>query len=159
MITICKERYRLFIILIINMFTIFVFAESNSDVRQFMDKNIHTATICIVEDCLDFDEDENQECLPESFGGQLTALPPLEMLVTCQASSETMIDKALRLGLVRRHFPRGKKTTTIDIPFFATDQVVWSCSTSLFLCNFRPFHDIKCRDNNEDYSYSIIKTK
>ena len=121
MIAICKERYRLFTILIINVFTIFIFAESSIGLQQIMDKDIHATSVCIVEDCMDFDEDENEDYLPESYGGQLNALPPMWLLITCQASSEIMIDKALRLGLVRRHFPRGKKTTTIDIPFFATD--------------------------------------
>lgn len=71
-----------------------------------MDKNIQVACMDVLENSMDFDEDEDDDLFPDFFESQPIFIPPMEFLMMVQPSSETMIDKALRIGQVRRHFPR-----------------------------------------------------
>lgn len=155
MIAIHKERNRLFIILIINIFAIFIYAEANNGLRQIAGKNIHATSVCIVEDSIDFVEDVNENYLPEFYGSQQNTLSTAVFPTIGQVSSKTMIDKALRIGLVRRHFPREKRIYDYYYTIFITAQVVWICSTSLFLCKFRHFHEIKTKDKKLIFSIPI----
>lgn len=147
-----KERHRLFTILIINMVILFVFAEANDVWRQIADKAPHTATVCIVEDCMDFDEDENEDYLPEFFSSRQNALPPLRLSLSGQSSSEVMIGKALRIGLVRRHYQRGEETDNrCYTVFHNVSSGVDLFHITFFLCNFPPFQEIKSKNKNDDF--------
>lgn len=106
MIMIRKERHHLFITLIINVLVLYVFADACNGLHHAMDKNIQVACMDVLENSMDFDEDEDDDLFPDFFESQPIFIPPMEFLMMVQPSSETMIDKALRIGQVRRHFPR-----------------------------------------------------
>lgn len=106
MIMIRKERHHLFITLIINVLVLSVFADACNGLHHAMDKNIQVACMDVLENSMDFDEDEDEDHFPDFFESQPIIIPPMEFLMMVQPSSETMIDKALRIGQVRRHFPR-----------------------------------------------------
>ena len=101
-----KERHHLFITLIINVLVLSVFADACNGLHHAMDKNIQVACMDVLENSMDFDEDEDEDHFPDFFESQPIIIPPMEFLMMVQPSSETMIDKALRIGQVRRHFPR-----------------------------------------------------
>lgn len=88
-----------------SIFIVCIFADEYEDMRQFGHKNNPVACMSIAEDDLDFDEDD--EYLPDVSPDWSTTLRLAEFTITVRKTSERNQSKALRIGQVRLHFPRG----------------------------------------------------
>ena len=104
----CYRKYQKnCIILIMSIFIVCIFADEYEDMRQFGHKNNPVACMSIAEDDLDFDEDD--EYLPDICPDRSTASRLSEFIITVRKTSERNQSKALLIGQVRRHFPRGNR--------------------------------------------------
>ena len=104
----CYRKYQKnCIILIMSIFIVCIFADEYEDMRQFGHKNNPVACMSIVEDDLDLDEDD--EYLPDICPDRSTASRLSEFIITVRKTSERNQSKALLIGQVRRHFPRGNR--------------------------------------------------
>ena len=103
----CYRKYqKICIVLIMSIFIVCVFADEYEDMRQFGHENNSVACMSIAEDDMDFDDDDD---LPDVYSGRPTPLRLENFTITVRKTSERNQSKALRIGQVRLHFPRGKR--------------------------------------------------
>lgn len=102
----CHRKYqKICIVLIMSIFVICIFADEFDDMRQFGNKNNPVACMSIAEEDVDFDEEGDY--LPDICPYQPGVIPMEEFTYTDLKTSARNQSKALLMGQVRRHFPRG----------------------------------------------------
>lgn len=129
----CYRKYQKFyIILIMSIFGFSIFADEYEDLRQFDHKNNSVACMSIAEDDVDFDEDE--EYLPDVRPDWSTTLCLAGFTITGLKTSEGNRSKALRIGQVRRHFPRENRTDCYNYTVSDNGSSGVGFPIPLFLC-------------------------
>ncbi len=138
-----RKHQKIYIILIMSIFVICIFADEYEDMRQFGHKNNPAACMSIAEDDIDFDEDEEDEYLPNICPNRSTALRSEESTITVQKTLKRNQSKALRIGQVRRHFPRGNKIDSHHYTVFHSGSSGVGFPIPLFLCEKNQFKNNK----------------
>jgi hypothetical protein len=128
-----------------SIFIVCIFADEYEDKRQFGHKNNPVACMSITEDDMDFDEEEedDDEDLPDVYSDRPTALRSEELTITIQKTSERNQSKALRIGQVRRHFPRGNMIDSHNYTVFNSGSSGVGFPIPLFLCERNQFKNYK----------------
>ena len=104
----CHRKYqKIYIVLIMSIFIVCIFADEFDDMRQFGNKNNPVACMSIAEEDVDFDEEGDY--LPDICPDRSTASRLSEFIITVRKTSERNQSKALLIGQVRRHFPQGNR--------------------------------------------------
>ena len=129
-----RKHQKIYIILIMSIFVICIFADEYEDMRQFGHKNNPAACMSIAEDDIDFDEDEEDEYLPNICPNRSTILRSEESTITVQKTLKRNQSKALRIGQVRRHFPRGNRIDSHHYTVFHSGSSGVGFPIPLFLC-------------------------
>ena len=113
----CHRKYqKICIVLIMSIFVICIFADEFDDMRQFGNKNNPVACMSIAEEDVDFDEEGDY--LPDICPDQPGVMPMEEFTYTDLKTSARNQSKALRIGQVRRHFPRGNRIDSYNYTVF-----------------------------------------
>jgi hypothetical protein len=99
-----------------SIFVFCIFTDEYEDMRQFGHKNNPVACMSIAEDDIDFDEDD--EYLPDICPNRPTALRSEEFTIPVRKTSDRNQSKALRIGQVRRHSPRGNRIDSYNYTVF-----------------------------------------
>ena len=137
----CYRKYqKICIVLIMSIFIVCVFADEYEDMRQFGHKNNPVACMSIAEDDMDFDDDEY---LPDVCPDRSTTLSLEKFTITVRKISERNQSKALRIGQVRRHFPRGNRIDSYNYTVFDNGSSGVGSPIPLFLCKKNQFKNNK----------------
>ena len=123
-----------FILLIISSFMLLLMAEAYED--AVWGHAFASTTACMDNggDDVDLDEDENDDGLSEVCACRTDSFVPEKLIILSQKLTDKKISKALRIGQVRRCFPRGALSERDDCAFFPNISGGMDCSIPLFLC-------------------------
>lgn len=137
----CYRKYqKICIVLIMSIFIVCVFADEYEDMRQFGHENNSVACMSIAEDDMDFDDDDD---LPDVCPDRLTTLRLEEFTITVRKTSDRYQSKALRIGQVRWHFPRGNKIDSYNYTVSDNGSSGVGFPIPLFLCKINQFKNNK----------------
>lgn len=137
----CYRKYqKICIVLIMSIFIVCVFADEYEDMRQFGHENNSVACMSIAEDDMDFDDDDD---LPDVYSDRPTPLRLENFTITVRKTSERNQSKALRIGQVRRHFPRGNRIDSYNYTVFDNGSSGVGFPIPLFLCETNKLKNYK----------------
>lgn len=136
-----RKHQKFYIILIMSIFVFCIFTDEYEDVRQFGHKNNPAACMSIAEDDIDFDEED--EYLPDICPNRPTALRSEEFTIPVRKTSDRNQSKALRIGQVRRHSPRGNRIDSYNYTVFHSGSSGVGVSHTTFLCKRNQFKNYK----------------